>query len=210
MKWVVLVLMVIVFAPPAAAVDDLQFWNAAGTRLLQRGRFTLDFQSFLKFRENGREPLEINGGIRGGYRLDKHWHLGLTYRRLDFRGVAERFTLINRYEANITYSQKTGPITWSNRARYEYNRLSGRPDFRRIRLRVQGSHGEAHGRPNRWFFSFEQHYRLNSSKFRQFRFVPIGMEFKLSAERRFSVYYMLQHIRPRATENHILGTSFKF
>ncbi len=195
-------------------IEDFQSWHAVNWTYLSHEQLTLAIYGEIRFDENSTEHSFRLVRHRVGYRAAPWLQLGfnLAYQEIPFDTRDTRGDFRVEWEVTPFFQSEDGlRVSFRNRIELFFSENVDSERWRwRLRLRLdQRLEGFW---ANRAWISNEFFYDFQPDDFNQNRFIPLGLNFKLTEKVNYGVYVMvLSNLRGDTFEHDfVLGQSLRF
>jgi hypothetical protein len=146
------------------------------------------------------------------HQLNKYVNIGGAYKFINLRNSEGSYKNLNRFELEISPSYSFGEYSLGLRSRIELIKDDGQDDKVRLRHRLQLSKSLQGNIIKSIFMKHEMIYiyKAGQSDFDQYRFIPIGVKWKISSHN-FSTNFMItRKNNAQGTTSYILGLNYTF
>jgi hypothetical protein len=159
---------------------------------------------------------EYNGFFLGPiirHQLNKYINIGGAYKFINLKDNQGTYKNLNRFELEITPSLSFGEYKVGMRSRIEVIKDDGQDDKIRLRHRLQFSKALSGNTIIKSIFMKHEMiyiYKSGQSDLNQYRFIPIGIKWKIS-NHVFSTNFMIKRKNnSEGTTSYILGVNYLF
>ena len=146
------------------------------------------------------------------HQLNKYVNIGGAYKFINLRNSEGSYKNLNRFELEISPSYSFGEYSLGLRSRIELIKDDGQDDKMRLRHRLQLSKSLQGNIIKSIFMKHEMIYiyKAGQSDLDQYRFIPIGVKWKISSHN-FSTNFMItRKNNAQGTTSYILGLNYTF
>ncbi|PAJ75207.1 hypothetical protein CJF42_06035 [Pseudoalteromonas sp. NBT06-2] len=209
----------ITFTSLSSFADDKQLWLSANNKVWQSEDKASQVTLYKEMRIS-KDVSDVTGFFLGPilrHKLNDYLKIGGAYKFINIRGNDGHHNNLNRWEIEFTpnfFVDNDNLYKLSLRNRLELITQSGASDKKRLRQRLMLTKKFTN---NRYLKSmFVSHELINVIKYdntqlEQYRFVPLGLKFKLTEDYNLNVFYMLKRSNKEDKNyNHILGLNLSF
>ncbi|MFH1360218.1 MAG: DUF2490 domain-containing protein [Candidatus Omnitrophota bacterium] len=187
----IIILTILISSTVVFAEDDWEHWGTYTLNVKITDKLKFVLSPTIRLRDDATDFYYWESSQGLAYKLNDHFELGLHHLYDDSKNSSGQWTEENRVKAEITGKENIGPFTLSDRVRYEYRVVGGKPKSsirNNIKIDTPFKYLISNFPPyiaNEFFYDFRiNDYNENRAQFSASK--------KINNNTTFSLYYMLR------------------